>query len=213
MVRLYHRDNFAPTGEFRRTFGPLNRFDHHRPTLSGEAQEDPDGRSIIYVGSDVRTCGIEVFGSDTLPFPIEAPVCERWTVATVVPVADVILQDVMGSGAADLRALQSLGSGNVHRSCSQEWARAIYKDTPADPRVSGVRYLASRGGGESFAVWDTAAALLPLGEQPLQEPDPWAFFWTLMRTVGIAATRIPVRSCSTCLDHGIIDPAAFVPLP
>ncbi len=209
--RIFHRDNFTPTEDHRRNWGPSLRFDPHRGGPTGR-DYDPD-RSVIYVGQDLRTCAIEVFQIDRAPYlPPEIHVCERFEVAFLVPDDEIRFQDLIGPAATDIGALQVLGSGDVHRSCSQEWARAIYDQRPAGD-ICGVRYTASRGGGDSLAIWNGSPTLTVHGTWQLHEPQVWHQLQRCLQPLGVTVTKIRQVNCVRCLDSGEIESDDFVPLP
>src|SRR5918996_3170279 len=83
LTRIYHQDLFSPTGLARRTFGPLERFDHHTPPHTAPAL-DSDGRSVLYLGLGVGVCGAEVFGD-----PREAAICPAFRAVVALPTAAV----------------------------------------------------------------------------------------------------------------------------
>ncbi len=58
-----------------------------------------------------------------------------------------------GSALA-IGALPSLADGSESRPLTQEWARAIYKDQPAGPEATGIRYRSAYNFGYSLALWD-----------------------------------------------------------
>ncbi len=76
---MYHRSPYLPDAATGRTFGPLYRFDPHQPGSHGPV-DDPDGRSMLYVGADLATSASEVFGEAG-----EASLCPSWRVALLRP--------------------------------------------------------------------------------------------------------------------------------
>jgi hypothetical protein len=99
---------------------------------------DPLGRTVLYAAKSLRSCGGEVFGDAK-----EATICPHYYAALIKPALPTILQDVQANGSMLLGALPALGSADVDRVETQAWARAIYEDRPASPRVSGVRYTSA----------------------------------------------------------------------
>lgn len=146
---MYHAAPDRPPTA-RRRFGPIERFDPHTPTFTDPA-ECPAGRSVIYLGDSLRTAAAEVFGPHRL-----AGVCPAYRVAALVPADELIVQNLRGSGAMMIGALPVMNVGDIARHETQAWARAIYEDRPAHPRVCGVRYTSAYAGGVSLALWDTA---------------------------------------------------------
>jgi hypothetical protein len=210
--RVFHLDRWNPEASTRRTYGPIGRFDHHE-SLGGGAQESPSGRSVIYLGDSVATCALEVFCDENGTIG-EVAICPRWTVAEVYLAAEsVLFQDLRGAGAAELGALGALASGQVHRSCSQEWARAIYDQTPYDGIV-GVLYNGMKGGGDCLAMWDTGPGIeVSFQDSLIDNPTLWSQTMVAISKFNGAAIRIPSTSCRYCLESGVITPGEFVPLP
>jgi RES domain len=135
--------------------GPRSRFDPHRPDANGDPQDDPDGRSVLYIGVALATSLCEVFGEIG-----EALVCPRWRVALLEPTIPLVLFDLCAPGSAmAVRALPALASGNEPRPLTQQWARAIYEDQPASQKVTGIRYRSAYNDDFSLAVWDSAVTV------------------------------------------------------
>lgn len=165
--RVYHAGTHNPDGHTPRTFGPLARFDPHRPDADGKPQHDPDGRAVLYVGVDLATSLCEVFGEAG-----EALLCPRWRVALLKPDQPLVLFDLCRPGAAmAIGALPALADGNEPRALTQQWARAIYEDQPASRNVTGIRYRSAYNGGFSLAVWDCAATAKTVAGQEGRAED------------------------------------------
>lgn len=199
MMRIYHHDARSPTGVYRRSFGPVERFDHHTPPHTDPAC-CPQGRSILYLGADIGTCGAEVFGDVR-----EANICPRFRAVVAIPREDVLLQELVGPPVMAIGAVVGLGAGDVPRRESQAWAQAIYEDNPSGYAVHGVHYLASHDGGEASAIWDRAPHLeVPrhpeglVGDVPLTYPPVWRRFIKEMRVREIVVRRVSTTSCRRC---------------
>lgn len=166
--RVYHRTAHVPDGVTFRTFGPLNRFDHHTPPITAKAL-DPDGRSVIYFGVDLATAACEVFGE-----ALTAHVCSNFRVTLVRPVREIVTYDLDQANAAmAIGAVPALASGNEDRELTQQWAQAIYEDQPAATKVEGIRYRTAYRGDYSIALWDCPDAVevaLDKDGQPLDIP-------------------------------------------
>jgi hypothetical protein len=148
---VYHYGSHNRQGHSARTWGPLYRFDPHRRDSAGNAQADPDGRSVVYVAGDLATGLCEVFGESGV-----AQVCPRYRVAIVEPTTPTVLFDLCTPGAAmAIGALPALADGNEARELTQQWAQAIYEDQPAHRRVDGIKYRSAYNGGVSLALWDS----------------------------------------------------------
>jgi hypothetical protein len=191
-VRIYHRDDQTPGGNVRRGFGPLLRFDHHTPP-AGVPAIDPLGRTVLYAARTLRSCGGEVFGDAD-----EATICPHYYAAVIRPARSIVVQDLQGNGSMLLGALPALGSADVDRVETQAWARAIYEDRPASPRVSGVRYTSAHDEGACVALWDTSAAIVLVEDVPLSQPGLFRRFIVAMRELGIESKLIPAGDCLRC---------------
>lgn len=215
-LRVFHADPYTPTAISMRTYGPRARFDPHAP--SGSPREDPAGRAAAYVAERLPTALHEVLARD---LPI-AEVCPNWRATVVHPVADpIVLQDLVVKSPLALGAPDDLGDSPPERYPeTQQWARAMYEDRPADPRVAGIRYWSRqhRGtkgerAGVNRVVWDTAPALRVLAHDtqgiPMQQefslhtPELWSAVVVTLDAVGLAARRIPATLCDKCLKHSV----------
>lgn len=202
--RVYHQGTYSPTGTAARRFGPIGRFDPHRPDAAGERQIDPDGRSVLYVGANLATSLAEVFGELQ-----HAALCPRWRVAILAPIKPLPLLELHAQGSAmALGALPSLGSGPEPRALTQEWARAIYEDQPAPVHVTGVRYTSGYNAGEALAVWDSDGKVETVLDRTGRPADVALADARMLPRVKAAATsrRITVAvidptACALCKEH------------
>ncbi len=156
-VRIYNPDWLGPvqfTG-----FGPRHRFDHHRVTGGGPA-EDPN-RRIYYAANDLKGCVVEVFG-DTGVITVG-----DLRVALVKLSREVQLLDLRGDGALAAGSVAALAA-TADRSLSQEWARWFYEH-PADyGEVDGIAYLNAHNYDPAYALVERAeAAVEAIGHLPL----------------------------------------------
>jgi hypothetical protein len=148
--RIYHQGTHSPTADTHRTHGPWARLDPH--TEADPPGECPEGRSVLYVASDLMTAVGEVLG-DT---PSEAVVCPNLRIALIEPTAPITVLDLVSPGTAmAIGAYPSLLTGAYPYRQTQEWARAIYEDQPARKAVTGIRYTAAHAGADSLVLWDT----------------------------------------------------------
>jgi hypothetical protein len=120
----------------------------------------------------------------------------------------ILVQDVAGQGATEIGAMNQLGVGALPPELTHEWARAIYEDRPASPDVCGIHYHSSFAGTDNIALWDTAPDLVVQLDSPICDQLP--MFMAATDELGLIVTEVPEESCEVCLDHGVIDPAAFV---
>jgi len=127
--------------------GPRHRFDHHRVSGSGPA-DDPD-RRIYYAANDLKGCVVEVFG-DT-------------GVVTVGDLRVALVQLRRDVQLLDLRSNPALAAGSVaalaataDRPLSQEWARWFYEH-PADfGAIDGMAYLNAHNDDPAYALFERA---------------------------------------------------------
>jgi RES domain len=197
--RVYHRGTHTPDGITFRRYGPLYRFDHHHavdpPAL------DPDGRRILYVGADLATSACEVFGGAGT-----ASVCPNYRVCITAPVRKLAMFDLAHTGAAmAIGALPALADGNEKRSLTQQWARAIYEDRPAGPRIAGIRYRSAYNGGSSLALWDCDGDIEVLRDArgvlqdfALDDPRIFGRFQNAMTDRHINVAKVSARACNIC---------------
>jgi hypothetical protein len=200
--RVYHQDDRNPHGLYRRIYGPLERFDHHNRPSHAPAV-DPGGRSVLYLGGSIGTCGAEVFGDAR-----EARVCGRFRVIAAKPLGTVYLQELTGAAVMAIGAFMTLGSGDVARVESQAWARAIYEDHPAGRPAEGVRYLGAHDGGAAMAVWDRGGELEAvrnaagdIADLPLRHRSVWPRFLVEMRRRRIVVQSVSADDCHKCRDY------------
>jgi hypothetical protein len=204
-VRVYHYDDRCPTATTRRMFGPLLRFDPHRPSGSGAL--DPD-RAVAYYGESITTAIREVFVRGTP----EVSVCPNHRAAIVRPVANAVdLQDFVGVSPSEMGAPDDLGDGDWAREDTQQWAREIHRQRPAGPSTSGIRYWSRKdrdavGGrkGVSRVVWENAPELRVVDRRGGQEdwslhtPPLWRRLLVDLGDVGVVPRPITPNDCGSC---------------
>lgn len=116
------------------------------------------------------------------------------------------LFDMCAPGAAmAIGALPALADGDLPRTLTQEWARAIYEDQPAPRRVTGLRYRSAYNGGISLALWDSAAVVATLNDAAGHSADLALADVAMLDRVKVACVprRISVdtiasTSCARC---------------
>jgi hypothetical protein len=203
-VRLYHRSSRCPDGGYKRTFGPLHRFDPHTPEPPAE---DPEGRSVAYLAGRVGTAGLEVYA-----YTGEALICPVLHLAIGSVATKARLQSLVGTHAVSLGAYHYLGTSDLPRRTTQEWARAIYEDHPAGKTVSGVVYRAAHDGGRTVAIWDTAPDLVMHTDEAFFDAMPLLLkFQTAMSYRRVTVRLVPQTSCPECLKCGLVDPDDYEP--
>ncbi len=200
-VRVFHQDRRCPDPDFRRTYGPLHRFDHHTGVHS-RPQICPDGRSIIYLARCLDTALGEVFGDETT-----ATICPNYRVAMLQVSADCRLQDLTGDRAAAIGALPALSTGDVPRQLSQEWARAIHRDEPAGQPIDGIYYHSAHDEGPCLALFERSPGLDEItndrcspGGLPLLDVSDLLITILSRRLIGFR--RIEAEDCPKCKSGG-----------
>jgi hypothetical protein len=196
--RAYHNDPWTPSATFRRTYGPVARFDHH---LCDPPAEDPSGRSVIYLARFRATALVESFRNREIGM-----VCPRWRIAQIRAEATVTLQDITEGRAMKIGALPELSTGSIDRATSQRWARAIH----ATGRVSGIIYAGAHDLGGAIVLWETAPSLVVVEDAgvaqdfPLVRPGVWGRARSeLHKAVGMHLRKIPSNECEKCLKLGL----------
>jgi hypothetical protein len=196
--RAYHRDDHTPYAAFRRTHGPIARFDHH---VSDPPGPDPDERSVIYLARNLETALAEAFRNREI-----GAVCPRWRIAQLKTDASVKAQDIAGGGAMKIGALPELSTGAVSRAKSQRWARAIH----ATGRVRGILYAGAHDLGEALVLWETAPALILVTDDGVDQdfaiirPGIWGRCRRdLHDAVGMHLRKVASSECEKCLELGL----------
>ncbi len=207
--RVYHVDYRNPNALHRRTYGPTSRFDHHQPAPDGSAREDPDQRSVIYLGREQHVAAVEGFwDQDPDPGdPLAARVCTRHHIAQVRPKASVRLLSLLGDDILEIGALPELSTGPTStHPLAQEWARAIYED---QPDIAGLWYAGAHNFGECIVLWDRAADLEIVTEGgadrnwPLHQPGIWERVADRYSRGRRSMTRIRPDRCPRCRELGL----------
>lgn len=210
--RIYHQDYHNPDPLFRRTFGPVSRFDHHQRDTSGKPCEDPDGRSAIYLGHTRRAAAAEVFW-DQEPDPANphadprvARVCTRHRIAQIRPRGKAELLSLLDDHADDIGALPELSTGPTDdHSMAQQWALAIYEDLESD----GIVYAGAHNLGACMVLWDNAPALEVVSDNgmprdvPIQTPDVWEPMAEEYQSRTRSMIKITPDECPRCRELGL----------
>jgi hypothetical protein len=167
---------------------------------------DKTGRRVLYVGEDLATSACEVFGEAGV-----AAICPYYRVAIIAPTTTLTMFDLAAKGAAlAIDALPALGDGNEARSLTQQWARAIYKDQPAGPGITGIHYRSGYNSGESLALWDCDADVEVVrdgGGHPqdiaLGDPRILLRLQVQLRRRRINVTTVASIECSECKKEAL----------
>lgn len=176
LVRIFDPSRYGDTALTMRGWGPLLRFDHHRPGARGVAREHED-RRVLYAGLTLSCCVVEVFGDEGVV------VTDRHHVALLKVKDGLNLLDLRGSSAMKAgtnAAIAKVGS----RRLTQRWARYFY-DTYSD--IDGLTWLNAHNDEQSFVLFERAAEKLQLeAERPL------------------ANRSLRPRLIRIALDHGMV---------
>lgn len=179
-------------------FGPMARFDPHRPTPAGEPQADPDGRTIIYIGANLGTSACEVFGGSN-----QASICPAYRVALIRPIRRLRFFDIAAEGSAmAIGGLPALGNAPLPRIQTAAWAQAIYEDDPLGVHADGIKYTSGYNSGDALAIWDSAGKLTVApqadADMPLNDPGMLGLLKRALTHTSIVVRDIPARECQAC---------------
>ncbi len=197
-MRIYHESAHTPDGHTHRGYGPLYRFDPHVAGAGGSPGVCADGRTVLYVADTLATGLAEVFGDQ-----FGGDICPAYRAAIITAAQPLRLLDIATPGAAmRIGAYQTLGAGEQPRRLSQEWARAIHDDQPADggTRIRGVYYRTAHTGGAAVALWNcdgevgTATAFGVRQDFALH--DIWGRVVVAAESAGMTVTR--QSTCPAC---------------
>ena len=114
ILRLYDPTKYGADARFFTEFGPISRFDHHTLPQGSSAS-----RAILYAGSSVRGCLVEVFG-DTRVVDVGF-----WMLAKMTSKRELQLLDLRGGNAMKAGTVASVCKDS-NRAYSQEWSRYFY---------------------------------------------------------------------------------------
>jgi hypothetical protein len=140
-----------------------------------------------------------------------AAICPRYRVAFIVPTTTLMMFDLAAKGAAlAIDALPALGDGNEARSLTQQWARAIYKDQPAGPGITGIHHRSGYNSGQALALWDCDADVEVVHDgsghpQDIALDDPRILprLQVQLRRRRINITTVPSTECSECKKEAL----------
>lgn len=157
LLRIYDPTRFDATATSFRHFGPLDRFDHHHPTTTGDAHINPD-RGILYAGLTLSCCIAEVFGDRGA---IETGTRE---VAELEVVRPLLLLDLRDDGAMRAGTVSAIGK-IAGRPLSQEWSRYFYERASHYLTVDGLIWYGAHNDEECVALFERAddAIVCPTG--------------------------------------------------
>ena len=129
-----------------------------------------------------------------------AAICPHYRVAIIAPTTTLTMFDLAAKGAAlAIDGLPALGDGNEARSLTQQWARAIYKDQPAGPGITGIHYRSGYNSGQALALWDCDADV----EVVRDDPRILLRLHVQLRRRRITVTTVPSSECSECKKEAL----------
>jgi len=140
-----------------------------------------------------------------------AAICPHYRVAIIAPTTTLTMFDLAAKGAAlAIDALPALGDGNEGRSLTQQWARAIYKDQPAGPGITGIHYRSGYNSGQALALWDCDADVEVVRDgsgdpQDIALDDPRILprLQVQLRRRRINVTTVASSACSECKKEAL----------
>jgi len=152
--RVYSPEPFDTQALTFRSFGPLNRFDHHRgDPATKRACEDPE-RAILYAG-DGLVCCLGEFFADSHEIAVDGTM-----VAMLRAAREVVVLDLRGTRATGVGTTPAL-SAISQRRVTQAWARYLYEH-PDLSGVDGLLYSASNSGDDALAFFERATGALDI---------------------------------------------------
>lgn len=105
----------------------------------------------------------------------------------------------------EIGALPTLGTGDIKRSLSQEWARAIYEDDPLGTHADGMKYTSAYNGADALAIWDSATKVRTLGalgaDIALNHPAMLTKLKSELSRRRIVVRTITASGCTECREE------------
>lgn len=176
IFRIFDNERFPVHAETFRSYGPLERFDHHRGIGSGKKRSpfDDDERRIYYAALSFEGAVIETCFSETeLIEPKETQHIARIDIAR-----DLSLLDLRGRGSVRAGTV-ALIAKTSKRADSQSWSRFFYLRDKIYQKVDGLIYLNAHNDLPALALYERAydaihdslnePTVLPLKSQALRK--------------------------------------------
>jgi len=156
LLRIYDPGEWNNTAlTFRRSGGPLHRFDHH-------LNPGDESRGIHYSAQTLEGCLVEVFGDDGL-------ISTRGRrLGSLLLRRSLKLLDLRGQGAWQAGANAAICSSSSPAD-TQAWARHFY-ESYAD--LDGLVYSNAHNGAVAYALFERADGALTV-ENDLPLAEPW----------------------------------------
>lgn len=147
LLRIYSPEPYGTEATTFRGFGPLLRFDHHRPDASDAPREDPD-RGVLYAASGFTCCVAERFGDEG------AITLTGNRVARLRVIDELQLLDLRGLAATRVGTAPGIGAVGERR-VTHGWARYLYAH-PRLRRCKGLVYTSFHSGLDAVVLWERA---------------------------------------------------------
>lgn len=147
MVRIFDPARHNTNALTFRSFGPLERFDHHGVDLLTLLPAEDLERRVYYAGFTLSCCLVEVFG-DRRTIEVDS-----YCTAVVQTIRDLNFLDLRGAAAMKNGTVVGL-SAIPDRLLTQEWSRFFYERTDLYPPVDGLIYPNAHNGEESLALYE-----------------------------------------------------------
>jgi RES domain len=166
LLRIFDPTQYDTKATTFRYYGPINRFDHQRLSLSGTRAEDPE-RGISYAGLTLSCCLVECFGDNGV---IEI---KGQQIGRIQLTRDLTLLDLRANGAMRAGSVAALAKV-ADRHLSQTWSRYFYEQTDLYGQIDGISFLNAHNDEEAIALYERAQPNLTCpGDQilPLAHPS------------------------------------------
>ena len=176
IIRIFDPTSYSASATGFRYYGPLSRFDHHRPTARPEIDKE---RGVIYAGLSLSCCLIEIFGDD------ETIKIQQQQTAFITLNQSFKLLDLKESGAWDAGSVAAMTSDG-RRKLTQAWSRYFYENPDLYGNIEGLIFDNAHDGQTAIALYERASPqLLSADVSVLDLNEP-----TIRETVLAIANRL-----------------------
>ena len=155
IMRIYNPERHNTKEYTFRYFGPLFRFDHHRPLAVRELDKEKGAidkeRGSSYWGFTLSCCLVEKFGDTRI---IEF---KSHRLAVLVLTESLELLDLRNSGAMAAGSVSALNSV-ADRKLSQAWSNYIYEQPDLYGEVDGLMYNNAHNGEDAIVLYERCEA-------------------------------------------------------
>lgn len=160
LIRLFNPARHNAEAISFRHFGPLLRFDHHRPA---NVQGVDCDRGVYYGGFTLSSCLVEVFGDTGFISYGE------WHIAMPRLRRELRLLDIRGSGAMRAGSVAALGKVPDH-TLSQSWSRWFY-DRPEYGNPDGLLWYNAHNDEDALVLYERAEDALECPSERVMRLD------------------------------------------